>query len=255
MKIKNIKVGLVVALAALGMFAASVLAHTGASVFACTGVTFSYTSFPTGSNTVSEKVTEGNTTLYSQSFTFSGVSATHAVTLNLSGDHFVRATSTWTADGGGSFDSGTVHIVCSTTTVTTTTPGSTVTMTTPATTVTVTTPAVTTTLPAVTVTTPAVTVTTPAQTVTNPSSTVTTPAVTVTSPAPPAVTTTKTSTVTVPVFKTKTVTKTKTKVVYRDRWHLKTIIKKVCPKPSPKQLCVSKGGKWFGNGCGFAGTG
>lgn len=212
-----------------------VFGHTGQSTVTCTGITFSYLSFSdANNNTVTEKITEDGAVVYSKPFVFNGSSASHVDTLDLTGDHEVEATSSWNTNGAqGSYDSGLVHIVCTSVTTTKTITNNLTT----------------------TVTTPSVTVTIPIQTVTvTNTNTVTTPGVTTTVAGP---TTTHTNTVTVPGATQTIVVTKKSKPVVRTIVKTKTIyVKSKCKVITPKAICLSSpGGIWKKGHCGFIGEG
>jgi hypothetical protein len=66
-------------------------------------VQFSYTEFPSGTNSASEKITVDGTPVVSKTFTFTGSSGTDTVAISPgSGTHTISASAEWTADGGGS---------------------------------------------------------------------------------------------------------------------------------------------------------
>lgn len=91
----------VAALVAVAVFAATAGAHNGTVGISCDAVTFSFTSFPEGSSTISYTVTADGHTSGGQ-HTISGPADAFTVPLNLAGGvHHVSAQATWTVDGGG----------------------------------------------------------------------------------------------------------------------------------------------------------
>jgi hypothetical protein len=93
-----------VAAAALLVFAAPMAsAHTGTISIGCTEVDFSYQSFPsTGQNQIAQTVAIDGTTVASNTFDFTGSSATDTIPITVGpGTHTVTASATWSVDGGG----------------------------------------------------------------------------------------------------------------------------------------------------------
>lgn len=89
------------ALVVVAVFAATAGAHNGTVGISCDAVTFSFTSFPEGSSTISYTVTADGHTSGGQ-HTISGPSDSFTVPLDLAGGvHHVSAQATWTVDGGG----------------------------------------------------------------------------------------------------------------------------------------------------------
>lgn len=184
--------------AALGVTAAfAITKHTGSSIVDCKGVTYNFVDFANlPNNKVNYKVLVDSSIAAQGIFTFNGAnSGPKNVPLNLNGDHLIQATANWNTNGhSGSFDSGLVHQVCTSQTVTT---GNTTTVGTTTTVQNTTTVGTTQTQPGTTIQN---TTTAPAQTVTN--------TVTVDHPAQ-TVTQIQTVTQTLPV-RTVTITRTLT---------------------------------------------
>lgn len=85
-----------------GIFAAAASAHVGKVTISCTGVTFSYHSFPkTGTNSVNETVTINGKVVAKKTFTFTGPTATNTIPIHGMTGETVTGTATWTVDGGG----------------------------------------------------------------------------------------------------------------------------------------------------------
>jgi len=103
---KRIALAAAVALTATAaLMAAPAGAHLAAVTVACQQTSFTYRSFPSGSNAINEKVSVDGTTAVSKTFTFSGSSATDAISLALpSGTHTVSAHADWSVEGGGILD-------------------------------------------------------------------------------------------------------------------------------------------------------
>jgi hypothetical protein len=97
---KRLLVVLAAAVAALAI-AASASAHTGAIAITCQGVTFTYTAFPASSSTESHEIAAvDGTTVYDDTFLFSGNSAQHVVPLTITGDVVVTASFDFTSSDG-----------------------------------------------------------------------------------------------------------------------------------------------------------
>jgi hypothetical protein len=97
---KRLLVVLAAAVAALAI-AASASAHTGAIAITCQGVTFTYTAFPASSSTESHEIAAvDGTTVYDDTFLFSGNSAQHVVPLTITGDVVVTASIDFTSSDG-----------------------------------------------------------------------------------------------------------------------------------------------------------
>jgi hypothetical protein len=94
-----------VALAGMVVFAAAASAHVGEISISCTGVTFSFSQFPSSGGMIDESVTVNGTTTSS---TFDLTSSSGSNTIPISGvnGETVSAQANWTVGGGGSASAG-----------------------------------------------------------------------------------------------------------------------------------------------------
>lgn len=93
----------VLAIVATALFATQIAdAHTAQISINCNAVTFSYSSFPQGVSVAAYSVRVDGSTVSSGNFNITGPADSKVISINLSGNHFVSADTSWTADGGGS---------------------------------------------------------------------------------------------------------------------------------------------------------
>jgi hypothetical protein len=93
------------ALAGIVVFAAGASAHVGQISIGCTGVTFSFSSFPSTGGAIHESVTVNGTTVDS-TFNLTASSGSNTIPINGANGDVVSAHATWTAGGGGSVSAG-----------------------------------------------------------------------------------------------------------------------------------------------------
>jgi hypothetical protein len=90
------------ALAGMMVFADAASAHVGTITINCTGVTFSFTSFPSTGAEISETVSINGTRVASETFDLTGSSGSNTIAISGANGETVSANATWTVDGGGS---------------------------------------------------------------------------------------------------------------------------------------------------------
>jgi trimeric autotransporter adhesin len=94
-----------VALAGMVVFAATASAHVGEISIGCTGVTFSFSQFPSNGGLIDESVTVNGTTT-SSTFDLTSSSGSNTIPISGANGDTVSAQATWTVGGGGSVSAG-----------------------------------------------------------------------------------------------------------------------------------------------------
>jgi hypothetical protein len=88
--------------AAVLLIAPAARAHEATIAVDCRAATFNYSGFPHGTSSAAYTITVNGGTVASGVFTITGPAGTFDVVLNLTGNASVTASTSWTADGGGS---------------------------------------------------------------------------------------------------------------------------------------------------------
>jgi len=107
--------GLVTAAGMVVLVAGPASAHVGVISINCTGVTFSFSSFPSTGASINESVTVNGSTM-TDTFDLTGSSGSNTIPISGANGDVVSAQASWTEDGGGSASAGPVTLAGCTTT-------------------------------------------------------------------------------------------------------------------------------------------